>query len=157
MLMSMPIWIIFSSIGVCQVWQWCKQARSFSILKRPRPVLFLVSLCAAVSLHSHDSKAQRPDEHLWYTLGEIYFEQKDLDASLAAYTRARALNRNAWMPVIGVCKVYFSKGKQDAAAKAYERLVSGVNEEVRRLILRDKDLDPIRQYIATRASTQKLG
>ena len=109
-------------------------------------ILFL-GLALSYFIFAFDQKVKKPDWHMQMTLGDIYLDLNDLDAALKAYTQSSYLKQNDWMPIFGVCKVYFLKNKKELSAQLYNEAFPNLNADFKKLILRDKDLDPVRQYI----------
>jgi len=147
MLLSMPYWAVFGGLAIGHIGKILKNDGFPKALKQPCIIALL--LCAGLScfIYTCDMKVKKPDWHMHMTLGEIYLDLNDLDAALSAYTQSSYLKQDDWMPVFGVSKVHFRKGNKDVAAQLYNKAFPNLNADFKRLILRDKDLDPIRQYI----------
>lgn len=147
MLLSIPYWAIVGGLAIGHIGRILKNGGVLKALKQPATIALF--LCAGLSyfIYTRDMKVKKPDWHMQMTLGDIYLDLSDLDAALKAFVQSSYLKQNDWMPVFGVSKVYFRKGNKDVSAQLYNEAFPNLNADFKKLVLRDKDLEPIRQYI----------
>lgn len=147
MLLAMPYWIIFGATGAWQLYSAAGHLKIAEIAKHPLTIILIIAAVLSGGIYIRDRNVQRPDCNMYETLGEIYFEQNKLDAAIKAFAQACYLKKNNWMPLFGVSKVCFRKGRKDLAVKLYNDAFPNLSADFKKIILRDKDLDPIREYI----------
>ncbi|MDD5672584.1 MAG: glycosyltransferase family 39 protein [Chitinivibrionales bacterium] len=147
MLLAMPYWIILGGVAAWHIGQTAKTAGFLKALLRPATIILFITAGLAVYIYSSDAKVNKPDWHMYMTLGDINLDLNDLEAARKAYTQSSSLNQNDWMPVFGISKVYFRKGNKDIAAQLYNEAFPNLKADFKKMVLRDKDLEPVREYI----------
>jgi tetratricopeptide (TPR) repeat protein len=146
---------IFAGIGLVQAIAILKSIPAHSFKERKlQSAVLIVGLLITATIFLAERDYKKPDWHLWMTLGDIYYKMNKLDYALESYTRSSELKKNSWMPVFGVAKVYFDRGEKEIAVDLYKKAFGNINDDFQLLILRDGELDPIRQYIAGRQQAE---
>jgi len=140
-----PFLIIFAVMGLYKIYSSSYKDRKIQL--NAYVIIFLGLLVLTVPICGYESERSRIDSHLYYTLGEIYYEENQLDEARDAYYQSSNLNKNSWMPVFGMAKVLFAQGNIKYGIDLYQEAFSNVNKDFQKLILRDKDFDPIRAHI----------
>ena len=149
MLLCIACWVIIAAVGISR---FLEKIRSFELSKvgfQPYTLLLVLGTCLSILLFKADTKAWKPDSHMFMTIGEICLEQNHLDAALDAFTKASELNQKDWMPAFGVSKVCFRKGNTTLAAQLYTQAFENISQDFQTFVLRDEILDPIRQIAKT--------
>ena len=62
------------------------------------------------------------------------------------FSKSSQMAANNWEAEIGVAKVVFALGKKDVAVKLYQEAFPNLDKDRQTSILRDNDLDALRQY-----------
>jgi 4-amino-4-deoxy-L-arabinose transferase-like glycosyltransferase len=149
MLLAMPFWIIFAAVALGRLLEIVKMKNFRRVWNRSFIIGLFIFCCASVLIYKNDSKKETLDWHLYTNLGDVNLKLNNLDAAFNAYEKAINLRGTNWMPLLGICKVYFQKGEKEVAAQLYNGAFPNLDPDTKKLAMRDSDLEPIRQYIAS--------
>ena len=147
-LLLIPFLTIYAGAGIIVVYSLIRDIIKLKKWQWLSIVTFLFGIGISGTVHLVEKKEKLPDWHMWLTLGDIYYKMHKLDYALEAYTKSCELKKDDWMPVFGAAKVFFDKGKRDVGKDLYKEAFENLNADFKTLILRDEELDPIRNYIS---------
>jgi len=152
MLLVMPYWIILGGVAAWNIGKSVITAGVVKTLLRPVSIFLIFATALTAFIYSSDAKVKKPDGQMYLALGYINLNLNDLDAALKAYSQSSCLNMNDWMPAFGVSQVLYRKGNKKAAAQLYNDAFRNLSDDFKKLVLRDNDLNPIREYIVLHES-----
>ena len=87
-------------------------------------------------LASHENGAYRLDSH--YYLGEIYYNEKNMDKALEHYEEVAELSDNKYteLSIMRAAGIHYSKADYEAASELYKQLLAKSSNEERRQLAR---------------------
>lgn len=147
MLLALPFCILFSGIGGIEIAHAYANRNIKGSWRSPLSISFLIGVCFSIGIYFCERKTEAPQGAMYGALGEIYYQNNQFDSALKAFTMASSIDKNDWVFAFDVAKVAFKKGYKKIGADLYRDAFPNINSDFRRDILRDQDLDSLRNYI----------
>jgi 4-amino-4-deoxy-L-arabinose transferase-like glycosyltransferase len=153
MLVTMPFFILLSATGLSKVIDTFFKLKDFkkAVLHRSSIVLY-AGLILLLSIYIRDKKFPSQEWYMWMTLGEVYYGLDQFQKSLELFIKSSEMNKNSCMPVFGVCKSIYKIGNKELAAQVYNSTFEKIPPDDKKTILRDDELNPVREYIAEKGN-----
>ena len=145
---TMPFFIVMCGMGIVRLGMMVtvKKIRK-SIFRQPVFIAFMAGLVMLAPVYSRDRRFPSQEWRMRMALGDIAYGKGEIDASLDCYIKASELNKTNCMPAFMVSKAMFAKGYHDVAAQLYRTTIKTVNDDDRRTIMRNRDFNPLREYV----------